>query len=138
MRHLCLTCFPNMTFICLLGVEAGGHRKSEMDAYTPYPSSVLQTGGKAELCEPHMASLSPPHSAVSFPTVGKGLGILSVSSTSTLQVSNEQWVKEEKKEERKGGRRRGGREDRKELETKLCRSHRWRTLGNSVLTIFKT
>lgn len=120
-------------------VEAGGHRKSGKWTLTLPILQRVTNGREAELCEPHMASLSPPHSAVSFPTVGKGLGILSVSEVPALcRVSNEQWVKEEKKEERKGGRRREGREDRKELETKLCRSHRWRTLGNSVLTIFKT
>lgn len=35
MRHLCLTCFPNMTFICLLGRGWGTQEVWEMDAYTP-------------------------------------------------------------------------------------------------------
>lgn len=62
-----------------------------------------------ELCEPHMASLSPPHSAVSFPTIGEGLGILSVSEVPALcRVSNEQWVKEEKKKGGKEGRKEEG------------------------------
>ena len=44
---------------------------------------------------------------------------------------------ERRKEGREGGRE-GGMEYRKELRTRSDRSYRWKTLGYSVLTVFKT
>lgn len=120
-------------------VEAGPHRKSGKWTLMLPILQCVTNGREVELCEPHKASLSPPHSAVSVPTIGEGLRILTVSEVPALcRVSNEQWVKEEERTKGKEEGGEGGREDRKELKTKLCRSHRWKTLGNSVLIIFKT
>lgn len=87
-------------------VEAGPHRKSGKWTLTLPILQRVTNGREVELREPHMASLSPPHSAVSFPTIGEGLGILTVSEVPALcRVPNEQWVKEEKKRGEKEGRK---------------------------------
>lgn len=46
MRHLCLTCFPNMTFICLLGQRLGDTGSLGNGRLHSLSFSVLQTGGK--------------------------------------------------------------------------------------------